>query len=116
MDYRHISKKTMLMLEGRETIIFLKDPFLDYPKPTEAQLRKKVIGIQLSYESFTEQAFGIEPMARAFGAYPNGIIKKIPNSFKGYTMDNIVILKYQRGSRIVRVADDKKIWCCRLLG
>lgn len=94
MDSTHVSEKIMFLLEGNENISFSNSSLHSSCEPTEEQLRKKVIGIQLSYAHCGEQDFGIAPMARAFGAGDDGIIKKVPKGLALDTRDDVTILKY----------------------
>ena len=95
----YVSDEIMFLLEGNETIRFSRSSLRPSILPTEEQLQKKVLGIQLSYAFCGEQDFGIEPMRRAFGAGSNGIIKKIPKDFKLETYEDVYVLKY--GSTIL---------------
>ena len=94
MDSTHVSPKIMFLLEGNETISFSSSSLHSSQKPAEDQLRKKVIGIQLSYAHWGEHHGGIEPMARAFGAYPDGIIMEVPKALTLDTQNDVTILKY----------------------
>ncbi len=94
MDSTHVSPEIMFLLEGNETISFSSSSLHSSQKTAENQLRKKVIGIQLSYAHCGEQHGGIEPMARAFGAYPDGIITEVPKTLTLYTQNDVIILKY----------------------
>lgn len=94
MDSTYVSEEIMFLLEGNETISFSNSLLHSSQKPTEEQLRKKIIGIQLSYAFCGEQDFGIEPMAKAFGASSNGIIKKVPKGFTLRYANDVAILKY----------------------
>lgn len=94
MDSTHVSPEIMFLLEGNETISFSSSVLHTSIKPTEEQLQKKIIGIQLSNASCGEQAFGIDPMARAFGAGSDGIINEVPKDLTLDTQENVVILKY----------------------
>lgn len=94
MDSTNVSEKIMFLLEGNETISFSNSSLHSSCEPTEEQLRKKVIGIQLSYAFCGEQDFGIAPMKRAFEAGSDGIINKVPNGLTLDTQDDVIILKY----------------------
>lgn len=94
MDSTCVSPEIMFLLEGNETISFSSSSLHSSQKPAEDQLRKKVIGIQLSYAHCGEQDFGIAPMARAFGVGDDGIIKKVPKGLTLDTRDGVTILKY----------------------
>lgn len=94
MDFYHVSDEIMFLLEGDETIRFSRSSLRPSILPTEEQLQKKVLGIQLSYAFCGEQDFGIDPMRRAFGADSDGIIKKVPSDLKLETYEDVCVLKY----------------------
>lgn len=94
MDSTHVSPEIMFLFEGNETISFSSSSLSASQKPDENQLRKKVIGVQLAYADCGEHHGGIEPMARAFGAYPDGIITEVPKTLTLDTQNDVTILKY----------------------
>ena len=94
MDPSHVSEEIMFLLDGKETFLFSRTSPEESQKPTEEQLRKDIIGVQLSYAYCGEQDFGIEPMARVFGATPNGVIHQIPKELNVYTQEDTIVLKY----------------------
>lgn len=107
MDSTQISEEIMFLLEGNENISFSNSSLRSSCEPTEEQLRKKVIGIQLSYANCGEQDFGVDPMKKAFGAGGNGIIKKMPKEFVLDKREDVVILKYGETSlspRMIEIA------------
>ena len=108
MDSSHVSEEIMFLLEGEETILFSRTSLAKSQKPTEEQLRKDIIGVQLSYAYCGEQDFGIDPMARAFGATPKGVINQIPKDFNVYTQEDTVVLKYGSTSISPRMFDMAK--------
>ncbi len=108
MDSTHVSEEIMFLLEGDETILFSSSSLYSSIKPTEEQLRKKIIGIQLSCSYCGEQYFGIQPMARAFGAGSNGIINKVPKDLTLDTQGDVVILKYGPTSLSFRMLEIAK--------
>ncbi len=109
MDSTHVSEEIMFLLEGNETISFSSSSITPSCKPTEDQIRKKVIGIQLSYAYCGEQDFGIDPMARAFGTNSDGVIQKVPNGLTLDTENDVTILKYGRTTlspRMIAIAKE----------
>ena len=109
MDSTHVSEKIMFLLEGNETISFSNSSLHSSCKPTKEQLRKKVIGILLSYAYCGDQDFGIDPMARAFGVGSDGIMKKVPKGLTLDTQDDVTILKYGSTSlspRMIAIAKE----------
>lgn len=94
MDSTHILEEIMFLLEENETISFSSSSLHSSQKPTENQLRKKVIGIQLSYAHCGEHHGGIEPMARAFGAYPDGVITEVSKALTLDTKNDVAVLKF----------------------
>lgn len=109
MDYAHISPEILFLLEGEESISFANVSWKEACLPTEEQIRKKVIGVQLAYACCGEHHGGIQPMAQAFAATSkNGIIKKLPKNFNCYTKDNMTILKYgnEDVSKLAKIAKE----------
>lgn len=108
MDSYHVSNEIMFLLDGNETVSFSMNSFSKSQKPTEEQMRKDILGVQLSYAACGEQQFGIEPMAKAFDATPKGVITQIPKDFNVYTEENFIILKYGNDSISPRMFDMAK--------
>lgn len=96
MEFSHISGEVMFLLGSKETLTFSRMPYKDSSKPTPEQLREDIIGVQLSYAFCGEQDFGIEPLAKDFGAFPSGFITKIPQDFYVHSDGDIVVLKHGR--------------------
>lgn len=94
MDSTHVSEKIWIRFEGNETVLFSSDSAFPSRLPTKKQLRKKVTGIQLSYEFCSEQKSGIVPLKKAFGAESSCIIQKIPNELSLDIQKDVIVLKY----------------------
>lgn len=110
MDIIHVSEEVKITLreEKRENILFLNYPLREESEPIKEKFKRKIRGVQLSYAYCREQDFGIEPMQRAFGAYPNGIITKIPDNFIVEEREEVVILKYGNTSIPSRMTEMAK--------
>ena len=89
----HMSKEIKFVLEGNEIISFSNSFLTPRCLPTQAQLRKKIISMELSHPFYNECDLQVEKIAKAFDVGEDGIIKKIPNEFVLHTQDNIIILK-----------------------
>lgn len=94
MDSTFISEEILFLLEGEECISFSNTSLHPSQLPTEEQLRKNIIGIQLSYANCGEQDGGIAPLAEAFGFGSKGIIRKIPKDFRVTEQEDVFVLKH----------------------
>lgn len=83
MDLSHVSPKTYLLTEDNRTIEFKKYRHDDEKMPAPEECKGVLKGVCLSYAFCGEQDFGIEPIARQFGATDqNGTITKIPKELE----------------------------------
>lgn len=83
MDLSHVSPETYLLTEDDRTITFKKYRHDDEKKPVPEECKGILKGVSLSYASCGEQDFGIESMARQFGATDRyRIITKIPKELE----------------------------------
>ena len=97
MDFLDISGEVEILLEGNEKMRFLKKSIKTPFIPSEEQIQKKILGIELSYSFYRWQDNEISRIKKAFGADKDGIIRKMPKGFIIETFEDICILKY--GSR-----------------
>lgn len=95
MDLSHVSPETYLLTEDEITIEFKKYRHDDEKKPVPEECKGILKGVCLSYAFCGEQDFGIEPMARQFGATgKNGTITKIPKELEIIESEGVKAIKF----------------------
>ena len=79
MDYAHLSPEMYLLTDDDRTLMFPRRVTDEKKKPLPEDCKGKLKGICFAYAFCGEQDFGIEPMAKAFGATGDkSIITKVP--------------------------------------
>ena len=95
MDLSHVSPETYLLTEDDRTIKFKRYRYADEKMPTPEECKGVLKGVCLSYAFCGEQDFGIEPMARQFGATgKNGTITKIPKELEIIESEGVKAIKF----------------------
>lgn len=95
MDLSHVSPETYLLTEDDRTIKFKRYRYDDEKMPTPEECKGVLKGVCLSYAFCGEQDFGIEPMARQFGATgKNGTITKIPKELEIIESEGVKAIKF----------------------
>lgn len=95
MDFSHVSPEALLLTEDDRTIVFKKYRYDDEKKPSPDECKGKLKGVCLTYAFCGEQDFGIEPMARQFGATGSGMtVNKIPKNLEIVEAENVKAIKF----------------------
>lgn len=107
MDLSNVSPETYLFTEDDRTIKFKKYRHNDEKMPTPEECKGVLKGVSLSYAFCGEQDFGIDPMAKQFGATgKNRTITKIPKELEIIESEGVKAIKFGRyaklNSRMVR--------------
>lgn len=97
MELSHVSPSIYLLTEDDRTIEFRNCRYDDKKMPTPEECKGALKGVCLSYAFCGEQDFGIEPMAKQFGATgKNGTITKIPKELEIVESEGVKAMKFGR--------------------
>lgn len=95
MDFTHVSPETYLLTEDEKTLTFKLHRYKNDPNPFPRECKGKLKGVCLSYAFCGEQDFGIEPMARQFGATGKTMmVKKIPKDLEIVDSEGVKAIKF----------------------
>lgn len=111
MDFSHLSTETYLLTEDDRTLEFKLERYNDEKMPSPEKCKGKLKGVCLSNAFCGERDFGIEPMAKEFGATGKEMtINKIPKNLEIIESENVKAIKFgdyaELDSTMVRGAMD----------